>query len=116
MTATIDISPFSPSSKKEQLEISSELQILEDGQNAPSSKHGMFRILHPDKGDERVVWDSGSLSEINAAKQLFGDLIKKGLTPYRVGINGKASSEVMDEFDPHAEEVIFLPTNLVAGG
>jgi hypothetical protein len=47
---------------------------------------------------------------------MFVNLIKKGLKPFRVGVDGKATSEVMDEFDPHAEEVIFLPQALVAGG
>ena len=47
---------------------------------------------------------------------MFDACAAEGLVPYKVGVNGKASSEVMDEFDPYAEEVIFLPVAVVAGG
>ena len=76
----------------------------------------MFRILDQAKGDERVVWDSSILDDIREAKRVFLELVKRGLKPFRVGINGQATSEVMSEFDPNAEEVIFLPQALVAGG
>jgi hypothetical protein len=88
---------------------------MEDGQEKPAG-HFMFRILSQEKGDERLTWDSSSLRELQGAKEMFVNLIKKGLKPFRVGVDGKATSEVMDEFDPHAEEVIFLPQALVAGG
>lgn len=111
----IDISPLIGSDLKTTIEVPEDLTILESGGNVPKY-YGIFRILHPAKGDERLIWDSRSLKEIQAAKKMFVDLIKQGLKPFRVGVNGKATSEAMSEFDPHAEEVIFLPTALVVGG
>lgn len=113
---TIDVSVLLNSSLKVSVDVPSEIQFLEDGQKLEKGRH-CIRIMHPDKGDERLTWDSTSLAELQQAKKLFVDLVKQGLTPYRVGLNGKSTAEVMDEFDPHAEEVIFMPTaTLVVGG
>lgn len=76
----------------------------------------IFRIMSAKDGDKRVVWNKFSMASINAAKKLFGDLIKEGMVPYKVGIDGQASSDVMKEFDANAEEVIFLPIRAVVGG
>jgi hypothetical protein len=112
---TIDISPLMGSKLTTTIEVPEGIQILEAGEEKPAG-HRMFRILHPAKGDERLTWDSQNFADIKGAKKMFVDLVEKGLTPYRVGVDGKATSEVMDEFDPMAEEVIFLSHALVAGG
>jgi hypothetical protein len=112
---TIDVSFLAESNAATKVNVPYGVQILENGDVKPKSHH-MFRILHPLKGDERLCWDSTNFADIKGAKQLFVDLIEKGLTPYRVGVNGKATSEVMDEFDPMAEEVIFMSLKLVVGG
>ena len=112
---TIDITPLMGSKLRTSIKIPEGVQILESGALAPANHH-IFRILNPLSGDDRLTWDSGNMADIKGAKKLFVELIEKGLTPYRVGTNGKATSEVMDEFDPHAEEVIFLAHSLVAGG
>ena len=97
-----------------QVPIPKPLRVL-DGV-VPPPNHGVFHIQNPKDGDKRVVWDSGSLAEIRAAKTMFDDLKKQGLAPYRVGTGGKTSSQKMEEFDPMAEQVMFLPMQLVAGG
>lgn len=112
---SLDVSVLLNTKLTVKVDIPEALTILEDGQSVPKG-FGCFRILHPEKGDERVTWDSTMLNQIQEAKKMFLDLVKKGLTPYRVGVNGSASSQVMQEFDPHAEEVIFMPTALVVGG
>lgn len=112
---TIDVSLLMGSKLATKIEVPDGVQILEDGAEKPANHH-MFRILHPLKGDERLCWDSTNFADIKGAKKMFVDLVEKGLTPYRVGTNGKATSEVMDEFDPTAEEVIFLAHQMVAGG
>ena len=91
------------------------LRILDDHEQ-PAKGFGVFRIITPKDGDKRVVWDCHDLSQIREAKEMFDKLIAEGLVPYKVGLDGKATSEVMDEFDPYAEEVIFLPVALVTGG
>jgi hypothetical protein len=110
---TITVPALKGTSLREEVELPEGIQILEG--DLPQGKH-CFRIMDPEKGDERLTWDSGDWFQIKAAKELFVKLIKKGLKPFRVGTDGKATSEAMSEFDPHAEEVIFLPQALVAGG
>lgn len=113
---------------KETYEVPSELLILESEEHVlelsahakvlkvTTSDLGCFRILSQTDGDKRVVWCRRILAEIRAAKEMFLDLISKGMVPYKVGVGGKASSVVMKEFDPTAEEVIFMPVRAIAGG
>lgn len=103
------------SNVKENVTIPNGLKILKD-KEAVNKWERCFRFLTAKDGDKRVVWDSRDMDQIEEAKAMFDDAVAKGLVPYRVGLDGKASSEVMDEFDPEAEEVIFLPIAQVAGG
>ena len=82
----------------------------------PPPGHGMFRILTAKDGDRRIVWNRLVLAEIRAAKEMFLELIDKGLVPYKVGTGGRPTSEIMAEFDPSAEEIMFLPIAAVVGG
>lgn len=111
----IEFTVVSGTRLKEVVDVPEELTILEDNQAVPEN-HFVFRILSQEKGDERLTWNSRSLMEIQAAKKMFVDLIKKGLKPFKVGVSGEATSEIMTEFDPSAEEVIFLPHKMVMGG
>lgn len=97
-----------------QVEIPKELKIQEEP-DAPANC-GMFRILTAKDGDKRVVWNRLVMQEIQAAKKMFMNLIDKGLVPHRVKNDGTPSAEIMKEFDPRAEEVIFLPIQAVRGG
>lgn len=116
---TIDISPLMASGRalrvKEEVEIPEGVRRLEDGVQ-PEEGHVVFRILHPEKGDDRLTWDPMSLLELQGAKKLFMDLVKKGLKPFKVGVDGKATAEAMSRFDPRAGEVMFLATAMIAGG
>lgn len=111
----IEVSPLRNSTLREKVGIPGLLKVLKDGEKV-NAFHHMFRVMTPKDGDKRIVWDSRVLEQINEAKEMFDECISKGLVPYRVGTDGKQSSEVMDEFDPDAEEVIFLPIRQVAGG
>jgi len=91
-------------------------QAHEVALEAQAADFGCFRILSQKDGDKRVVWCRKVIAEIKAAKKMFMDLISKGMTPYKVGVNGAATSVVMDEFDPLAEEVIFMPMKAIRGG
>jgi len=113
---TIELTIIKGTKLKETIEVPAELHIIDDAGEIPATHNRMFRILSQEKGDERITWDSRSLADIRAAKEMFISFIKKGLKPFKVGLNGKATAEVMREFDPLAEEVIFLPHQLVAGG
>ena len=96
------------------VQIPDELAIQENIE--PPLNCGVFRILTAKDGDRRVVWNRLVLDEIRAAKQMFLDLIEKGLVPHRVSTDGKPTSEVMAEFDAGAEEIMFLPINAAIGG
>ena len=112
LTSTIMVNPIG--CLQAEIDIS-ELTVLADGEQKQNNC-GCFRILSQKDGDKRVVWRRESIPEINAAHKLFSDLVTQGMVPYRVGINGNASSDVMREFDPTAEEVIFLPMRMIVGG
>jgi len=75
----------------------------------------MFSIMSQTDGDKRVVWSRRVIAQIKAAKEMFLDLIKQGMQPYRVGRDG-GPAEKMIEFDPAAEEIIFMPIQAIAGG
>ena len=100
---------------KKRIPIPEELHVLEDGTEIPSG-HCVFRIMTQEDGDKRVTWDRGSIPEINSAKDMFMRLLREGMVPYKVGAGGRATSEVMSEFDPSAEEVVFMPIGAIAGG
>lgn len=91
--------------------IASRLEI-----EASAENFGCFRIMSQADGDRRIVWCRRVIAEIKAAKDMFLDLISKGMVPYKVGVDGAATADVMDEFDPTAEEVIFMPVKAIAGG
>jgi len=76
----------------------------------------VWRILCKRTGDKRVKWKKWVIGEINRAKERFVDFVKQGLIPFRVGTDGKMSAEVMREFDPAAEEVVFVPRRAVTKG
>lgn len=103
------------SSGYQEVNLPDSLKLAKDG-DKPEPGKGMFRIMTPEDGDVRVVWDSRSLDEIEDAKMMFDELKDKGLTPFKVGVDGQATSEEMEEFDCEAEEIIFLPMEMVAGG
>jgi hypothetical protein len=105
-----------PSNLSAKIKIPDSLQILDNPDERPPAGFGAFRIMTPKDGDKRVVWDKRDFAQIIEAKSMFDDCVAQGLVPYRVGVNGQATAEVMAEFDPHAEEIIFLPIAMVAGG
>lgn len=117
----IDVSLFrvgdkSAGSLSSKVTVPDNLKIVEFIEETPLENFGVFRIMTPKDGDKRVVWDRRDFAQILEAKSMFDDCVVKGLMPYRVGLNGKASAEIMTEFDAHAEEIIFLPISAVTGG
>lgn len=112
---TIDIQALAGTNVTTPVEIG-DLEILPHTQEETRKGYGTFRLLHPKFGDQRVVWNSHLLADIQAAKKLFMDLIQKGLKPYRVGADGKSNGEIMSEFDPTAEEIVFVPIPVMRAG
>lgn len=113
---TIEISMLGHSNLAVKIDIPASLEIMDNPSDTPRKGCGAMRVMTPKDGDKRVVWDSFSLGQIRDAKAMFDDCVAKGLLPHRVGIDGKQTAEIMTEFDPTAEEIIFVPVALVAGG
>lgn len=94
------------------------LEVADDstiGKFEHNKSFGIFRILDQTDGDKRLVWNRLSMADISEADRMFKQFMSEGLSPYRVGGDGKQGA-AMDKFDPTAEEVIFLPIKLVVGG
>lgn len=120
-TATLELPVFKPSrTLKAVVPVPPTLRELDHGQQVPTNHEGdsfgVLRVLTENDGDKRFAWNPRSLTEINEARDFFDRCVAEGLVPYKVGTGGNASAEVMDEFDPYAGEVIFLPVAVVAGG
>lgn len=98
------------------IDIPPSLGIIDQPDGKAKAFHGVMRIMTPRDGDKRVTWDSRDFTQIREAKEMFDKCVAEGLVPYRVGVGGKATPEVMTEFDPSAEEILFLPIRQVVGG
>jgi hypothetical protein len=114
MSDFVDVQVINGGTLTVQVAIPKPLRVVDE--ITPPPNHGILQIMNQKDGDKRVVWDSNSLAEIRAAKEMFDDLVRKGLEPYRVGHGGKAGLDKMSEFDPMAEQVMFLPMKLAGGG
>lgn len=73
---------------------------------------GEMKILDQ-TGDSKIIWDSGNKDEVDAARETFNKLKKKGFTAFSVGAKG-AKDKKVDEFDPEAEKLIMVP--ILQGG
>jgi hypothetical protein len=105
-----------PGNLSTKVNVPESLGVISDPMQKTPEGFGCFRIMTPKDGDKRVVWDSRDFAQISEAKAMFDELVVQGLVPYCVGVNGRASAEVMVEFDPYAEEIIFLPVAMAVGG
>ncbi len=111
----IDLTPMTCTNLKDCLVVPECFDLLQDGETA-NPEHNEFRIQNPASGDDRLTWDRRDFSAIQEARRTFVDLVKKGFKPFRVGLDGKKTNAVMQEFDPVAQQVLFIPMPVVAGG
>lgn len=112
----INVSLISTTKLETAIDIPDCLKVLDNPKDIPLKGFGCIRVMTPDDGDKRVVWDSNDFKQISEAKNMFDDLVLQGLVPYCVGINGRASADIMIEFDPYAEEIVFCPMSMATGG
>ena len=59
-------------------------------------------------GDQKVTWDRCVPAEVDMARKTFDEWKKKRYMAYKVTDGGKRG-EVLSEFDPKAEHIIFSP-------
>ena len=115
--ATIGISVIAYSKVQATVDVPDSLKITTDLDTPNEEGHGCFRVLSVDAGDERVIWDRNDPDQIRDAKGLFASLLNQGQVPYAIGYDGKPNmNKQLTDFDPNAEEIVFIPTRLVVGG
>ena len=69
-------------------------------------RHQMHTLDHT--GDQKVMWDSASPDEVDAAQDTFRKLTGKGYLAYRAeGKKGEQGVQIR-EFDPDAERIILV--------
>ncbi len=69
---------------------------------------GSFSVMGI-KGDTKHMWDKSKPEEVEAARELFKVLRKKGYLVYRVVGEKGDRGEQMNEFDPSAERLVASP-------
>jgi hypothetical protein len=70
-------------------------------------------MLTPRHGDLRIMWDHGNTEEVSTARETFNRMTKREKhVAYRVTGKDGARGEVMTEFDPAAERIIFVKQNV----
>lgn len=97
---------------EQQFTVGDSICVLDGEEIAPGMR--IFRVLNQKDGDKRIVWNNLNMKQIQEAKEMFDQFVEQGLVPYRA--DGDKTGEVMSEFDPGAEEVIFVPEMALAGG
>jgi ribosomal protein L19E len=69
---------------------------------------GEMRIADPVAGDLKVIWDPKKRDEVEAARNQFDALIKKGYLAFKVKKDGGKGQKVT-EFDEDYEMLIMSP-------
>ncbi len=68
----------------------------------------VMAVINED-GDKKTVWDRNNATEVEVAREEFRLFRGKGYMAYKVeGAEGR-KGEVLHEFDPKAERIIFCP-------
>jgi len=65
-------------------------------------------------GDLKIIWDRTKPDEVESAKSTFDKLKKKGYAAFQVKDNEGNKGDVVREFDPTIERLIFIAP--MAGG
>jgi hypothetical protein len=73
---------------------------------------GLMRIMDG-TGDNKVIWNSNSAVEVEAARDMFDKLIKKGYKAFSVTKDGDKDG-MITKFDPSLEKIILAPQ--ISGG
>jgi hypothetical protein len=68
---------------------------------------GTMRIMDKDHGDLKVIWDKKIKPEVEAAKEQFNALMKKGYKAFMVEKSEKGKE--LKEFDADVEMMILSP-------
>lgn len=70
---------------------------------------GELRVLDKEAGDLKIIWDKDNEAEVQAAREQFDKLRKKGHMAWDVGRLGRKTDNEITEFDPDLEKIIITP-------
>jgi hypothetical protein len=120
MIPTTEVKPNPLAIKFPNMKSQLETLAFMDGpfEDVPAGKHA-FAVMG-ERGDTKHIWDKRKEVEVEAARVLFKKLtkpVRDGGAGYRAfHVTGKdgEKGDQMDEFDPNAERMIFVPA--MAGG
>lgn len=73
-----------------------------------SENQGMLCILNQE-GDTKIIWDRSKPDEVDNARETFKRMKDKKYAAYSVKGKDGDKGEVIREFDPAAERIIFAP-------
>ena len=73
---------------------------------ATARKHEM--AVMDSTGDTKLIWEEENSAEVEAAREMFDSLKRKGYLAYAVNKKGD-KGDVLDRFDPSAEKIIMSP-------
>jgi len=59
-------------------------------------------------GDNKIEWNADRQAEVDAARQMFDTMKRKGYLAYTLDESGHRG-EILREFDPDAERIIMQP-------
>ena len=65
------------------------------------------KVLDPN-GHTRTSWDTGNPEEVERARRIFDDLMKRGYRAFRMD-GGAGESVPKSAFDPKDKETLFVP-------
>jgi hypothetical protein len=73
-----------------------------------ASNQGMICVLNQE-GDTKIIWDRTNDAEVQNARQTFKHFKDKKYAAYSVRGKEGEKGEVIRDFDPDAERIIFAP-------
>jgi hypothetical protein len=66
-----------------------------------------FKVLDPN-GHTRTTWDTSSPEEVDAARRIYEDLVKRGYRAFRME-GGAGEGVPKNAFDPKDRETLLVP-------
>ena len=68
---------------------------------------GLLAVMD-ETGDTKLIWSRDNADEVEASRELFEKLRKKGYLAFKVKADG-SQGEQITKFDPAAEKIIMTP-------
>jgi hypothetical protein len=89
--------------------------LIEKTEYLTLAARGELAILNGE-GDTKLTWDANNEDEVDAAREMFDDLIAKGFQAFEVSDEKEkgGKGKMIKKFDPKAQRIIMSPR--IGGG